>query len=196
MPELQPVDVWVVQGTDLIKSELRWKVRREITKVDGGLATWKYEMLPPSRPASGENTFDVAAQVLQRSNLVFGKLEVTKFPLTPGKQWTYEYETKRAAGGTVRFEMSARVAGWEDIAVPAGTFRAMRIEHDGYWSREADFATEGRSGSVRGRYQVTYWYAPAAKAIVKSTLRDHKPTGGGLWTYFQEELVELSLRRD
>ena len=195
MPELRTGDKWTVVGTDLMKNKVSWKVQREVIKVDGNIATWKYERLPPSTPATGESRLDTAAQVLIDSNLVSGKREVTNFPLVPGKEWKYEYEWK-GSYGIVRYEVKAKVVGWEDITVPAGTFHCLRIEHNSYWSRESNIATDGtQTGTIRGRNDTVYWYGPTAKAMVKTATTEYRPTGG-VWRRYGEELVEVSVNRN
>jgi hypothetical protein len=49
---------------------------------------------------------------------------------------------------------NGKVVGWEDVEVPAGKFKALRLEFD-------------RSGQMRGSASESVWYAPEAKAVVK-----------------------------
>ncbi|MDX1375784.1 MAG: hypothetical protein R3357_09500, partial [Burkholderiales bacterium] len=59
----------------------------------------------------------------------------------------------------------AKLAGKERIRVPAGEFDALRIE------AEIDYCGEAIMGMVPPVLEMTYWYAPAAKRIVKATQR-------------------------
>lgn len=192
LPDVRVGDKWVVQGKDAlvrVNESKSWKVRREVTQVDGNIATWRYERLPPASPGTGQSRFDLASQVMQRE-LVSGKQEAARFPLAMGNEWSYEYQVKTSLG-VVKNEMTAKVVAWEDVTVPAGTFRALRIEHKGKWSRATDFSREGFSRTISAPVEVIYWYAPAVKAIVKSR-RTETSYYGGTWAESEEELVEFS----
>jgi hypothetical protein len=70
------------------------------------------------------------------------------------------------------------VVGQEKVRVPAGEFEAFRL--DAKCSR----VTEGATGETAYRY----WYAPAARAVVKMETKD---TSWGLTTV---ELAEFKLQ--
>ena len=193
VPNVRVGDKWVVRARHVaahLNETTNWEVRREVTKVARNVATLKYEMLPPTSPATGLNHYDLASQVMLQG-LRGGTAEPARFPMAPGNEWKYEYEG-RLGLFSARYDMSATVVGWEDVTVPAGTFRALRIAHTGSWSREADFSREGRTGTWTGSVKVTYWYAPAAKTMVK-TLCTWTSSYRGTAAAFQEELVEFSL---
>src|SRR5262245_59106274 len=88
------------------------------------------------------------------------------FPLTPGKAYRADYEMSRPREGAAawRHQRKARVIGWEEIVVPAGKFRAVKIEIDSEWNR-LDVSRNGRSRSV-------IWYVPEVKRWAKSTSED------------------------
>ncbi len=96
------------------------------------------------------------------------------WPLEPGKKWTYEYTVNSAGNNgdivTISYRMAAEVAGWENVATPAGTFRAMKVVHKG----TMDLPT----GST-GAYKVgwTLWYAPEVAGQVKVTYQSDSPVG-------------------
>jgi hypothetical protein len=195
-PVLRPGDAWVIGGSEEIErlhEKREWKVRREIVKVEQGVAKYKFENVPPSSPRSGESDLDVAAQVLL-NRVVSGKCENTKFPLVVGKDWTYDCEIWPSSAPT-RIKMTAKVVGWEEVTVPAGTYRALRIEHRGRWIRQLDFSKVGRFGEIQSLYEMTVWYSPAAKAIAK---RDTiiLSAYGGVWSKAEEYLVEATVSRD
>lgn len=78
------------------------------------------------------------------------------FPLVPGKTWSVTMRD-RLHGLVVLGHI--RVAGCEQVTVPAGTFLAIRLD-----------LTASVPG-VPGAYQdVTYWYAPAVKNRVKQSV--------------------------
>jgi hypothetical protein len=78
-----------------------------------------------------------------------------QFPLAVGKQYRHSFEAERPRDGKgiTRVSMTVVVVGWETVEVPAGKFRALRVEatHDGR-----------RNGP-----QVTAWYAPEVKRYVR-----------------------------
>jgi hypothetical protein len=46
--------------------------------------------------------------------------------------------------------------GWEDVTVPAGTFRALRIDSKGAWQNTC----------ASNRLQYKFWYVPKVKWLV------------------------------
>jgi hypothetical protein len=67
--------------------------------------------------------------------------------------------------------LKSKVIGWEQVTVPAGTFWALKIEQTG-WSNDlspsAIVATYQRAGV---RVDLTLWYSPEVKYIVKSIFK-------------------------
>lgn len=109
-----------------------------------------------------------------------------QFPLYPGKRWQFQYKYTPAAGGTLKVEQTATVAGWEEVRVPAGTFRALKVVHTGRYQATA----YGFSWS--GLIHEAYWYAPAAKRVVRMEYQD--TTGSGSkWDHWRDELVTMTI---
>jgi hypothetical protein len=104
-----------------------------------------------------------------------------RFPLAPGATWRSAFEMRRphARGFTMLFDRTAKVAGWETLEVPAGRFRALRLDIEGGWKR-GDVSASGRS-------RTTMWYAPEVKRWVKYEYRDE-----GTGSHFGEELVRFA----
>lgn len=87
-------------------------------------------------------------------------LKYFDFPLFPGKKWVAEVEEKPADGRPTRMhQLSAVVEGWEDITVPAGTFRALKIA--------LQVKALEESVVTRSSEDVS-WYAPKVKRSVKT----------------------------
>jgi len=84
------------------------------------------------------------------------------FPLEPGKTWQTKYRTTRSDGRVFDNDRSVTVVGWEEVKVPAGTFRALKISSL-TWYRRVD-----SGGSGGGRSVFNYWYAPEVKRLIKS----------------------------
>lgn len=109
------------------------------------------------------------------------------FPLYPGKRWNFQYKYIPASGvGSLKIEQTAVVEGWDEVRVPAGTFRALKVVHTGrYWASEQMY-------SWTGTIKETYWYAPEAKRVVRMEYRD--TTGSGSrWDHWRDELVDLTV---
>jgi hypothetical protein len=103
------------------------------------------------------------------------------FPLTVGKQWKftddYEFTFEEVPG---RGNFSAKVVGYEKVRVPAGEFDAFKLEAKGKWV----------TGGASGEASWTYWYAAAARAIVKMELRWSKDVS----RHSTRELAEFKLQ--
>ncbi len=111
-----------------------------------------------------------------------GVVEVEKgmfqFPLSPGRQYPAVWDIRRPRAGAfhVRHERKVSIVGWEDVEVPAGKFRALRIEAEGSYRR----IDQQYSGPARN----TFWYVPQLKRWVKSAYKDPQlETGEELYFY-------------
>lgn len=105
--------------------------------------------------------------------------ELLRFPLRVGRQWKHVAHVRfKDNGSQARVETQVQVAAHETVRVAAGEFEAFRLEAKG----TIHGSSYGGSGQLRGETATTYWYAPAARAIVKSTNRN---------TYRGESTVEL-----
>ena len=86
-----------------------------------------------------------------------------KFPLTIGDRYSLEiaYSDPRNSATVGGTSWNMTVAGWESVTVPAGTFRAIKI--DGI----------GRTSHNRGDNYVSIqiWYVPEVNRSVKSMFR-------------------------
>jgi hypothetical protein len=105
--------------------------------------------------------------------------ELLRFPLRVGQQWTHAARVQfKDNGSQAKVETQVRVAAYEKVRVPAGEFDAYRLVAHG----TIQGSSYGGSGQLKGETRTSYWYAPAAKAIVKLTNRN---------TYRGESTVEL-----
>ena len=112
------------------------------------------------------------------------------FPLVPGKTWEVEYteEHPNAEHSKEHVQLRFTVVGWEDVTVPAGTLRAMKVEAEGHWTADlapaASAATASRVDAqgatvvmrtnkvipqtATGRLYKAFWYSPDAKRSAKA----------------------------
>jgi hypothetical protein len=94
------------------------------------------------------------------------------FPLEVGKQWSYATDfLLKDSGMKGRSESSVTVVGYEKVRVAAGEFDAFKLEQKANFS--GVIRRDQQIGSLlTGVSTMTYWYAPAARAVVKSEYRD------------------------
>jgi len=91
-----------------------------------------------------------------------------RFPLRVGKRWRYDTEWLfKPKGSRGRSSVEVNVVAYENIKVPAGEFDAFRIA-----STESLGGTSPIGSQYAGETTRTYWYAPAARAIVKMETRN------------------------
>lgn len=140
-----------------------------------------------------------------RSASINGKLTTTlknfDFPIKPGKSWDVSF-TEDKPNDKVKLTKRSfqyKVIGWEDVKVPAGTFKALKIEADGDWYNEflpvnavaGSRVESGATGNsivmqsrnavtpepMSGKYYKAFWYAPEVKREVKSIEETFTPKG-------------------
>jgi hypothetical protein len=90
-------------------------------------------------------------------------LKYFEFPLYPGKTWQQtSVETNIKTNSTREHTLSAIVGDWEEITVPAGTFRAIKITTQ---TELLDRKTGQKSTGVD-----VSWYVPDIRRSVKSSV--------------------------
>jgi hypothetical protein len=88
-----------------------------------------------------------------------------QFPLRVGMTWNYETDTHfKDNQSTARTNARVKVVAHETVRVVAGAFDAFKLEATGSFTGRS----RGGPGVLSGEFKSTYWYAPAAKAIVRS----------------------------
>jgi S1-C subfamily serine protease len=86
------------------------------------------------------------------------------------------------------WKISVRSQDWEQVSVPAGSFKALRVEIAG--SRE-QLARLGATSIIVQRFEFTGWYAPEAKRYVKLRHKTWNPSQQPL----SDDQVELLERK-
>ena len=188
-PTFEPGDSWTYENVKNNKGTVRASHdTMTVTRVDDRLLS--VELRSAGSEAPGREL--LANPDWSRTRSVDGRLTTVNrplaFPLSPGKSWSIDFTENTPADrrhSRERIEMTYKVAGWEEVAVPAGTFRALRVEGDGKWTvelppntltqagRGADggrFVATTRQGNrlVSGRQIFTFWYAPEVHRWVRS----------------------------
>jgi len=101
------------------------------------------------------------------------------FPLQVGERWRFSDEyTVSSVDVPSRGEYRVGVVGYQKVHVAAGDFDAFELIAKGRWT----------TGGLRGETTLTYWYAPAARAIVKTEVDDT------VWGSRTSELAEYHLQ--
>jgi len=131
------------------------------------------------------------------------------FPLADGKSWDvlYSEQNPNKDHKSERFDSRFRVVGYETVEVPAGKFRALKIESEGHWEAElaprqsvvqgaqsgqgaATLVTQVQNTAERqtsGRLYKAFWYAPEVKRWVKS-VEEYYSSGGVRSERYSQEL--------
>jgi hypothetical protein len=201
-PALQPQDTWRYLRTTETRPEIWRQVHFEGTVLRSSAST----MLIQNREVDSPNPPReiLIGQDWSNFRSLGGKETVVHrpftFPLSVGKSWDLEFtddhpNNKSHSSETRRLKY--RVVGWEDVEVPAGKFKALKIEADGSWSGEiapkttaiaaTQAAAQGttavaqtvkiRAETVTGRLYQAYWYAPEVKREVKSVEENYDTSG-------------------
>ncbi|MCU1741919.1 MULTISPECIES: hypothetical protein [Pseudomonas] len=153
-----------------------------------------------------------------RSRDINGKQQVVNrplaFPLSEGKTWTVEYTelnpNRQHSSETIHNDYV--VTGWENVEVPAGKFKALKIESEGQWSAmlvpvavagAQAVVTPGQVTTISnaqrvaarpasGRLYKAFWYVPEQKRFVKS-VEEYYDNKGVRSQRFSEELKSSKL---
>lgn len=170
-PKYAVGDSWTFRSTD------RWtgKVESESTNTIIGIADEFVRLRFDNRVAdimTGQLGAVVSNIGTQRADFTFNFSSKGKqysrvtyaWPLEPGKKWVDEYilEIRQSDGRKLEFANSskAEVAGWETVAVPAGTFKAIKVIH-------VNTITDTTGADAPTISKVVYWYAPVVRRQVK-----------------------------
>lgn len=131
------------------------------------------------------------------------------FPLSDGKSWDVVYTELNPNKNhkSEKFESHFRVVGYETVEVPAGKFRALKIESEGHWEAQVapgqSVVQEGQTGQggatmvtqvqntgerqTSGRLYKAFWYVPEVKRWVKS-VEEYYSSGGVRNERYSQEL--------
>jgi hypothetical protein len=154
-----------VKGADLTREIVSVSATQIDALEDGAKATLTPEL----------GTIESASVVITGGNS-----KPLSFPLEIGKKWEYRFSLRNKVNGMIaRWQLEAVVVGFEKMKVAASEFDAFKIQSKGFYNNETT--------RVNGRIVQTYWYAPAARTIIKSEFDDGYNTS-------VRELTELQLQ--
>jgi hypothetical protein len=201
-PALQPQDTWTYRRT----TETRPDAWRQVHFVGTVLRNSASTMLIQNKEVDSPNPpreFLIGSDWSSFRSLSGKETVVHRpytFPMSVGKTWDLEFTDDHPGNKSHKSEtrrLKYRVVGWEDVEVPAGKFKALKIEAEGSWSGEIAPQTTASSASrageqgttavqqtvnvkeetVTGRLYQAYWYAPEVKREVKSVEENYDTNG-------------------
>ena len=181
-----PGDTWSYRYVDGFR---RAEVARMTYRIDAVSETGVGELLRVSNRPDYQSRIEVAREPRFSGH---PGLEYSPPDLAPYLQAFYRLDdgarlpaVKRQISSDATLEMPMRIAGREQVTVPAGTFDAIKV------------VAEGRGYTFINRFPihsiVTIWYAPAAKRFVKVDARTYERNVPQELAVF--ELVDYKLAR-
>jgi hypothetical protein len=188
-PEFVVGDRWVFRYVDLYNNAELNKWELKVTGLHDDSVRFNSVILANKDAAkvgkSSRTTANRSTLTFGNGLIVEGKEVRFDFPLEVGKTWKYDYKTRRNDGnGFTTYSVDAKVEGWEDVEVPAGKFKALKVTH------ASAYSTETGGQRYNGQLLRTYWYSPEAKREVKYEFIDRGDGGDRART----ELVEYEVK--
>jgi len=191
-PAMKPGDTWVYRNTT--EQGQSWNQTHDELRVTRVTAS---SIFYTSKPTGGSQLSpkDLLASLdWARIRNVNGKETVVNrplsFPLSEGKSWAVAYEEQHpnSAHKFERFDNTFTVLGYETVEVPAGKYKALKIESEGHWvaaletsqtaaqsakatSQGVTMVTQVQKTSAQeatGKTYKAFWYVPEIKRWVKS----------------------------
>jgi hypothetical protein len=192
-PQLLAGDRWSFRTTDLQKNEELETYEFLVTGVPGDDIDLARTILSAKNSGDagkrGVRKADASTWTFANAALLEGTYVAFAFALDVGKMWEYDYRYRNADGGDpAATRIKAKVEGWEEVAVPAGKFRTLKVVHEGTWTRT--IAGIYYSGIIRE----TFWYAPEAKWYAKREYQSRR-SNGMTDASVRNELVAVELKR-
>ncbi|HWW07849.1 hypothetical protein [Collimonas sp.] len=215
-PSVKAGDSWIYRTT-VEKGPTGWgQSRSEVTVSHVTSSSIYYSTKQSGSTQAPNETF--AGADWSRSRDVNGKETVVNkplsFPLSAGKTWEIQY-TEQHPNKAHRFEQwnnKFTVIGFETVEVPAGKFKAIKIEEEGRWNAEMEpgqsvvqGAQVGQGGTTMvtqiqkttalpatGRTYKAFWYVPEVKRWVKS-VEEYYGNGGVRTERYSGELESFKL---
>jgi hypothetical protein len=191
-PMVKSGDSWVYRVTTE-RGPQGWVQNDQDVSVEHADATTIFLSVKPSgsQQAPVEQLVDAD---WSRSRDINGKQQVVNrpfaFPLELGKKWEVKYTEANPNRQHLSetFQTGYAVVGWEDVEVPAGKFKALKIEAEGNWTAVVAPANQVAAQAlntpdssavllqsnrvtthtVSGRTYEAFWYVPSIKRFVKS----------------------------
>lgn len=152
-------DQWTWQGNEYMANST-WKTT--VTDVSAGVINLKRETkLETGKKRERPETMLANGNVASLGELAYTPdNQELAFPLQVGKTWKVLHTYPADTTGTITKDGNVKVVAHEQLHTKAGSLDVYRIQQQGNLSNDA-------TPNWRASYQHSYWYAPAAKGIVK-----------------------------
>ena len=170
-PAVKAGDTWTYQRFDKQKDKVPLYYTLTATFSDRGAIHGVYAYSGGRRETDADWT-DEWNQVARSDGGVFTTDSgLFHFPFQVGKEYEVNYDLTLPRQGNFRVlhQRLVKVVGWEEVTVPAGRFKALRIQANGTYKRQ--------DRSLIGEVTVSYWYVPQVKRWVKVTFQDRSTAG-------------------
>ena len=186
IPDVRVGDTYLVDSQYPNNAKLNNMTERKVVSViDGGVTV-------ASRNVKSRSGQSRMLRYTQEWNLVSSRnadgsgmdylppLKYFEFPLYPGKSWRQtSRETNVKTGATRDFTLSATVGEWENISVPAGTFRGIKIT--------SQTEIVDRVSGQRSTGTDVSWYAPDIRRSVRSVITSRNMQG-----YLEDQFIHVA----
>ena len=165
-PQVKADDRWVYRHTDRRLKPPTFVYEMRVSFVDSRVIHAVIERQGGKRDSDATWTSEWNGVVGVDEGVIELEKGMFEFPLVPGRQYAAAWEIRRPRRGAfqVRHERMVTVVGWEDVEVPAGKFRALKVQAEGVYRRiDKPFSAPAQN---------TFWYVPQVKRWVKSVYKD------------------------
>jgi hypothetical protein len=182
-PPIQPGDTYVVESLYLDNPKLNNTTERKVVSIDNEKVIVASKNVKSGYTRTLEFTSEwnllSSRDPKGSGSNYYPPLKYFEFPLYPGKTWQQtSVETNIKMNSTRQHTLSATVGDWEEITVPAGTFRAIKITTQ---TELLDRKTGQKSTGVD-----VSWYVPDIRRSVKSSLTTRNFSGNQ-----EQQLIQL-----
>lgn len=162
-PEWKAGDQWVFRVTSSLQgvSPSSTNVIKKITEANQQTKTLETAYGSTVISQVLDNDFKITAEhSTERSGVTYQKNYseqpyFLKFPLQSGKAWNERFTKTTVGYQSAEYSIQSQVRGWETVEVPAGTFRAVRID---------TVKTNLTSGITEN---IASWYSPEAAQVIR-----------------------------
>lgn len=190
-PKMAVGDTLVYQGVrdlDDVKSGERpkWTSKQVVTEVkdDGGFVTTVETKKGPTI-----RTYNKNGNII--SKIKSGKLTaynpfwpIYRYPMKIGDKYRMNFTQTWGDKGNAHFSLKINVISWENITVPAGTFKALKVEAWGSYEHPPNY--------IPASITYTVWLAPEIKMRAQLLISDERWWNGGS-EYHYESLKKFSV---
>lgn len=174
-PSFSPGEEWGYRRVDMWRNEEIERWQQTVTNVVGDHVTLEWNVVDSEdekrKGSITEEFLNARTQGVFDIRTLEGQPIPLSFPLFVGKTWTFTYKYDPEFNNTIVVHQKARVVGWETVRVPAGEYRALKVVHTARYNMTDDKHFWG-GYTWSGDINEIYWYAPAARRVVKMEYSD------------------------